>query len=387
MAGFATGLFAVQTFWGFTWATLPLFLRGFAGSNTVTGILLSTTGITGIILPVLSGMLSDRTFRRAGAAQAVIAKIIEPGLRRRMLPHHIMGPVAHPAVLVLLVLAYAGFFTAMGPYFALLADTFRPEERSKATGIMFLVGGTGILSYLLVPARLYEIWRLWPFLWTVGGILIANAVLFSVIGERPAAPARGNGRGIFAEVFGEREVMRFYGGMILWWIGLWMVSAFFIIAYREIFRVSTGKALTAFFIFNVSFVASALPAGLLGIRYGLKRINAIGLGLLAVGLACTPFIGGYAASLPFLVVAGASYSAVLAVSYPFFLRLLPPGNTAGFVGLYMACQNGTLLVGPALGGVVIDLFGYSVLFIASGCAILAGLAVFLSVREGRVNAD
>ncbi len=147
-----------------------------------------------------------------------------------------------------------------------------------------------------------------------------------MIGERPAAPARGNGRGIFAEVFGEREVMRFYAGMILWWIGLWMVSAFFIIAYGEIFRVSTGKALTAFFIFNVSFVASALPAGLLGVRYGLKRINALGLGLLAVGLACAPFIGGYTASMPFLVVAGASYSAVLAVSYPFFLRLLPPGT-------------------------------------------------------------
>ncbi len=384
MAGFATGLFAVQTFWGFTWATLPLFLRGFAGSNTVTGILLSTTGITGIILPVLSGMLSDRISTRWGRRRPVIAAGWSLACAALLAMPWVP---ALPAVLVLLVLAYAGFFTAMGPYFALLADTFRPEERSKATGIMFLVGGTGILSYLLVPARLYEIWRLWPFLWTVGGILIANAVLFSVIGERPAAPARGNGRGIFAEVFGEREVMRFYGGMILWWIGLWMVSAFFIIAYREIFRVSTGKALTAFFIFNVSFVASALPAGLLGIRYGLKRINAIGLGLLAVGLACTPFIGGYAASLPFLVVAGASYSAVLAVSYPFFLRLLPPGNTAGFVGLYMACQNGTLLVGPALGGVVIDLFGYSVLFIASGCAILAGLAVFLSVREGRVNAD
>ena len=27
LAGFAMGLFAVQTFWGFTWATLPLYLK------------------------------------------------------------------------------------------------------------------------------------------------------------------------------------------------------------------------------------------------------------------------------------------------------------------------------------------------------------------------
>lgn len=382
MAGFAMGLFAVQTFWGFTWATLPLYLREFAGSNTVTGIMLSTTGLTGIVLPVVSGMVSDRTSTRwgrrrpiiaAGWALACVALLVMPCVR------------SLPAILMLLVLAYAGFFTAMGPYFALLADTFRPEERSKATGVMFLVGGTGILSYLLFPARFYEVSPLWPFLWTVGGIILANTVLFSVIHERPGEPVKRSG-GIFGEVLKEKEVVRFYTGMVLWWIGLWMVSAFFIIAYREIFGVSTGRAVTAFLIFNISFVVSALPVGLLGIRFGLKKVTACGLGLLAVSLACTPFIGGYDASLPFLVAAGASYSSVLAVSYPFFLRLLPAGNTAGFVGIYMACQNGTLLVGPALGGLVIDLYGYPVLFIASALVILAGLAVFLTVRDAPVKA-
>jgi MFS family permease len=166
-----------------------------------------------------------------------------------------------------------------------------------------------------------------------------------------------------------------------------MVSTFFIIAYREVFGVSIARAVAAFLVLNVSFVLSALPVGLLGIRYGLKKITACGLGLLALSLAFTPFIGGYDASLPFLVVAGASYSAVLAVSYPFFLRLLPAGNTAGFVGLYMACQNGTLLVGPALGGLVIDLFGYSVLFVAAAAAILAGLAVFLTIKEAPAKAN
>lgn len=382
MAGFAMGLFAVQTFWGFTWATLPLYLREFAGTNTITGIMLSTTGVTGIVLPVISGMVSDRISTRWGRRKPIIAA----GWALACGALLVMPWVCSlPAILVLLVLAYTGFFTAMGPYFALLADTFRPGERSKATGVMFLVGGTGILSYLLFPARFYEISPLWPFIWTVGGIILANTVLFSVIHERADGTIKRTG-GIFGEVLKEREVVRFYAGMVLWWIGLWMVSAFFIIAYREIFGVSTGRAVTAFLIFNISFVVSALPMGLLGIRFGLKKVTACGLGLLAVSLACTPFIGGYDASLPFLVVAGASYSSVLAVSYPFFLRLLPAGNTAGFVGIYMACQNGTLLIGPALGGLVIDLYGYPVLFIASALVILAGLAIFLTVRDAPVKA-
>jgi hypothetical protein len=31
LMGFALGLFAVQTFWGFTWATLPLYLKELTG--------------------------------------------------------------------------------------------------------------------------------------------------------------------------------------------------------------------------------------------------------------------------------------------------------------------------------------------------------------------
>ncbi len=384
MAGFAMGLFAVQTFWGFTMATLPLYLRDLAGSNTLTGILLSTTGIAGIVFPIASGAVSDRISTRWGRRKPVIAA----GWTLACCALLAMTAVRSlPAVLGLLVFAYAGFFIALGPYFALLADTFPPEERSAATGVMFLVGGTGILSYLLFAARFYESSPLWPFFWTVGGIVLANSVLFFVIRERAAAVALPRPGGLFGDVLNQRTVIRFYAGMLFWWTGLWMVSTFFIIAYREVFGVSIARAVAAFLVFNVSFVISALPVGLLGIRYGLKKITACGLGLLALSLALTPFIGGYGASLPFLVVAGASYSAVLAVSYPFFLRLLPAGNTAGFVGLYMACQNGTLLVGPALGGLVIDLFGYSVLFVAAAAAILAGLAVFLTIKEAPAKAN
>ena len=66
LAGFAMGLFAVQTFWGFTWATLPLYLKELTGSNAGTGVILSTTGITGLFFPVLAGALSDRTTSRWG---------------------------------------------------------------------------------------------------------------------------------------------------------------------------------------------------------------------------------------------------------------------------------------------------------------------------------
>ena len=122
LAGFAMGLFAVQTFWGFTWSTLPLFLKKLAGSNAATGILLSIAGSTGIVLPVLSGALSDRISTRWGrrkpfiaAGWAVVCCVLFCLARVTSLS----------AAVPLLVLAYAGFFSAMGPYFALLPISCR----------------------------------------------------------------------------------------------------------------------------------------------------------------------------------------------------------------------------------------------------------------------
>ena len=72
LVGFAMGLFAVQTFWGFTWATLPLYLKELTSSNVVTGIILSTTGITGLFFPVLAGWFSDRINTKLGRRRPLI---------------------------------------------------------------------------------------------------------------------------------------------------------------------------------------------------------------------------------------------------------------------------------------------------------------------------
>ncbi|MDD4861842.1 MAG: MFS transporter, partial [Smithellaceae bacterium] len=81
------------------------------------------------------------------------------------------------------------------------------------------------------------------------------------------------------------------------------------------------------------------------------------------------------------------YGTVLAVAYPFFLSMLPEGNTAGFVGLYHACQNGTLLVGPAVAGLLIDHFGYVTLFYGAAVVMLAGMITYITVQNPEKQAN
>lgn len=377
LAGFALGLFAVQTFWGFTWATLPLYLKAITRSNVATGIIISTAGITGLFFPVLAGMISDR--------------IRTPLGRRR--PLIIAGWVLACAMILLLaridslsgalpviILAYAGFFLAIGPYFALLPDIFEESQRALASGVMFLVGGMGVLSYLMFAARLWETSPARPFVWVAVVVCVSVTVLCLTVKE-PGKEDKNNPPGLFTEIFRDTNLLKFLAGMALQWIGIWMVSAFFVITCTAFFRLSIDLAVKAFFALNASFVCFALPAGLLAGRLGMKKTTILGMAILIVCFCCIPFVTSYATLMVFMVIAGAGYGTVLAVTYPFFLSLLPQGNTAGYAGLYHACQNGTLLAGPVLAGLIIDAFGYTVLFYGAAWVLLAGMIMYLSVKS------
>jgi maltose/moltooligosaccharide transporter len=180
LVGFAMGLFAVQTFWGFTWATLPLYLKELTSSNVVTGIILSTTGITGLFFPVLAGWVSDRINTKLGRRRPLI---IAGWCLACIMVLLLMRIDSLLVALPVIVLAYAGFFFAIGPYFALLPDTVPVAQRSFASGIMFLVGGTGMLSYLMFAARLWDTSHSRPFFWECDFCFRCDSVLFSERGK------------------------------------------------------------------------------------------------------------------------------------------------------------------------------------------------------------
>ena len=376
LVGFAMGLFAVQTFWGFTWATLPLYLKELTGSNVVTGIIISTTGITGLFFPVLSGWVSDRINTKLGRRRPLI---IAGWCLVCIMVLLLMRIDSLLVALPVIVLAYAGFFFAIGPYFALLPDTVPVAQRSLASGVMFLVGGTGMLSYLMFAARLWDTSHTRPFVWVVIAIFVSVAILcFSVREVRTQSPIKH--QSLLKGLAGEKNLLRFLIGFTLQWIGLWMVSAFFVITCMALFGLSVERAVQSFFVLNASFVFCALPAGLLATKLGLKRTTIFGAVLMIVCFCCIPFINAYSTLLIFMVIAGAGYGTMLAVSYPFFLSLVPQGNTAGFVGLYMGCQNGTLLVGPVIAGFMIDRFGYMTLYYGAAAVMLAGMMMYLTVK-------
>jgi MFS family permease len=372
------GLFAVQTFWGLLAATLPLFLTGITPSNAVVGLILAASGVFGVVMPILAGTMSDRVRWRLGKRKPFIVG----GWAVVVIVLMILPRTTTPVVSVSLVLIlFAAFFFTMGPYFAFLADITTPESRGKAAGVMFLVGGTGAISFLLFGAPLWDTDHSLPFLWTAATVAISITILIVGVREAPTATTEEPVLGTAGAILKERRIVTFYAAMVFWWSGIWMINFFFVIAAKEMLSASNQEAFLALLLTTVSYVALALPMGLLGDRIGHRRVLTAGLLSLSLLLLTVPLVGEMKTAYILMLGAGVGYSVVLSVAYAFFLKLTPPGRTARFLGFYMACQNGSLIIGNALGGAAVQYLGPSFLFVGAGLLVLFSLVIISRIRQ------
>ena len=130
--------------------------------------------------------------------------------------------------------------------------------------------------------------------------------------------------------------------------------------------------------------AAMLPAGLLGDRYGRKRVMLASLALFAVGsVACAyaPSAGAFIAARLLLGLAGAGVI-VLAVSA--LAVLFSEEERPKAVGIWAAANFLALPIGPILGGWLLTHFWWGWVFLMNAPVALVGLiATFALVPESR----
>jgi DHA2 family methylenomycin A resistance protein-like MFS transporter len=127
--------------------------------------------------------------------------------------------------------------------------------------------------------------------------------------------------------------------------------------------------------YTLAFAVLMLSAGILGDRYGPRRLFASGLGLFALSsLAC-----GLAPDVPSLIAARAGQGVGAAAMLPNSLALLnracghDPRLRARAVGLWTASGAVSIAAGPVLGGLLIAALGWRSIFIVNLPICAAGL--------------
>ena len=130
--------------------------------------------------------------------------------------------------------------------------------------------------------------------------------------------------------------------------------------------------------------AAMLPAGLLGDRYGHKRVLAIGLALFAAGSVACAYSTTSGQFLAARVALGLAGAAVIVMAISALTVLFTPAERPKAVGIWAAATFLSLPIGPILGGWVLSNFWWGWVFLVNAPVAAIGLiAVITLVPESR----
>jgi maltose/moltooligosaccharide transporter len=372
--------------------TIPR-VSGFGLAPWLAMFIMTWDNIINVFIQPWVGERSDRTWNRFGRRKPWIllgAPIALVGF--------VLIPLAQTALAIatFILITNLGMALFRSPAVAWLGDLYEPDDRSKANGVINLMGGIGGLLAFFGGGYLFEtLGRAAPFFGGAVMMVAAASVAVTLVKEPPQIMSQlPDTSGVLANLKSVWRSPNRSGLMVLLGILLWFMAFNAMEAGLSSFAVFTlgispGIASIYAGMITIAFILGAVPAGFLGTRYGRRRIIRVGLAGLTLFLFTGFFaIQGAATFVIFMVLFGAFWALVNVNSLPLVYDHGDEKKIGAYTGLYYFSSQSAAILGPVLGGVVVQFMGsqyrwlllFSTLFMA-----LAWLAMS-QVRKGGVPA-
>lgn len=382
------GFFAISVTWALYNSFVPIFLRTFIASNAVIGFIMTLDNYAGLFLQPLFGTLSDKTRVKLG----------------RRMPYLIFGmPVAAVLVslipmnwsLISLIVSIVSLNIVMAsfrsPTVALMPDITPEPQRSKANGIINLMGGLGSIAAFLVGSLLYKMNTAYPFYMASALIVISLLVLLFNIKEKRDSlnydeiPQKEESTIKENENQGKARltwnIMFILLAIFFWFVAFGAVETFFTTYGKEFLKVNEADAAMRFTFFSLSFVVFAIPAGLIATKIGKKKTIIIGLISMIILFSGLLFFNDINMIGYLFIVAGACWALININSYPLVISMTNSANIGRFTGYYYLFSSLAAIVSPPLIGTLMDAFGYDLLFKYSVVGFVISLVFMLFVKS------
>ncbi len=364
---------------------------GFGLAPSLALFIMTWDNIINIFVQPWVGAKSDQTWNRFGRRKPWIllgAPIALLGF--------VFIPVAQSvlAMAVFILITNFGMALFRSPTIAWLGDLFEPNDRSKANGVINLMGGVGgLLAYFGGGVLFNSFGREAPFLAGAMAMAVALVVVLLFVREpgRIEAQAQEKQGGVLDNlkvVFSNPDKS---GVFVLLGILLWFMAFNALETGLSSFAVfSLGmKAGTASIyagLVTISFILFSVPAGLLGTRYGRGATIRAGLvGLATVTLAGFFIIQSAVTFAVVLVLAGFLWAMVNVNSLPLVYDHGDEKRIGAFTGLYYFSSQLAAVLGPTLGGILVDALGdqYRWLWLFSFAFMALAFIAMLGVKQTR----
>jgi len=384
------GFFGISIIWPLFNSLIPPMLQDLGLAAAVIGFILTWDNIINMFLQPWVGEKSDRTWTRfgrrkpwimVGAPMAAVFFIMVPFVRENF---------------VLIALAILGTNLGMAlfrsPTVSYLGDLFPSEQRSKANGVINLMGGLGAAVALFAGGALYNIGVPLPFIVGAAVMLAAVAVVLIFVKEprhveQEEEPESGGVIENFKEVWQQkdRSGIMILAAIFFWFVAWNAMEAFFTLYAVNVLGVEVGTATMMLTAFAGALILFAIPSGYIATRFGRKRTILVGLVGMLVGLVAGFTVRDTTVLLVVLAVMGAFWALVNINSLPIVYDVGGEDRIGAYTGLYYFASSAAAITGPILAGGLIDFTNFTMIWLFSAIFFVLAIVAMLRLREPEVT--
>jgi len=368
-------------------------IAGFGLAPSLALFIMTWDNIINMFVQPWVGAKSDQTWNRIGRRKPWILLGA---------PLALLGFVFIPfaqsviAIAVFILITNFGMALFRSPTVSWLGDLFEPNNRSKANGVINLMGGVGgLLAYFGGGILFNSFGRIAPFIAGAIAMVVALSVvlLFVKEPEKIRTETSEKQAGVLENlktIFNNPDKSGFF---VLLGILLWFMAFNALETGLSSFAVFTlgmeaGTASIYAGLVTISFILFSVPAGFIGTRYGRGITIRIGLvGLAIVTLAGYFIIQSAITFAIILVLAGFLWAMVNVNSLPLVYDHGDEKRIGAFTDLYYFSSQLAAVLGPTLGGILVDILGdqYRWLWLFSFVFMTFAFFAMLGVRRGEAK--
>jgi Na+/melibiose symporter-like transporter len=377
------GFFGVSVIWGVYNAFVPLFLANtFFLAPAVIGFFMTLDNFAALLIQPPVGAWSDRLRTPIGRRMPFILI----GAPLSALAFALIPVAASLNVLPLFVLCTSSLLVTMAfwrtPVVALMPDITPSEKRSPANGVINFMGGVGAIIAFLGGAALYNINPSFPFWLGSLLVLLAALLVFLFVREPKQPSAEQNAEDkpkaslwkSLVEIVKEKDksALRLLLAILFWFIAYNAIEAFFTLYANKHLGLAESEGARLLGQLSLFFVLFALPSGWIGARIGRRVTIMTGIALMAVIISAIyllpvdllivplftlPVLGVVPVVGLFLMLAGIAWALININSLPMVVDMTVPERIGTYTGLYYLFSTLAAIIGPNLGGWIVQLTG------------------------------
>lgn len=387
--------FTIMLLWQVYSFMCQLFLEQMGIKDTYKGLIMAGDNIFALIMLPVFGSLSDKTRTKLGKRMpyiitgTILAALAFPFIAAFGIKGNLVGML----IAMGLILFFMNIYRA--PAVALMPDLTPKKHRSKANGIINLMGGIGGIFAYGTALLFGEDYPIIPFVVTSVLMMVALIILLSTIKEAKLLAEIDEEPEIKEEINNleplnkaqKKNLIFILCAVFFWFFAVNAVETFWAVYSWDIFFNHNPDNETtssiALLIFTAASIASYLPGGIIAQKIGKRKTILLGISCIFIPFFVASFITKWnlLGFVALFVLAGFGWAAINSNSYPMVVEYANGNNGGKFTGLYYTASQFAQTITPFIIGSIMDLIGRKMMFPYASFFLIVSLVFMLIVKD------